>query len=221
MNKFVSILTFILVRPYVKINFLKEVAGENNFPKRNFILASNHLSHLDWLIDGGLLSPRRHVFIAQVDKMTGTKKFFRDLLYWVCGVVTVDRNNKESKKAALATAIEMVKNGYSLAIYPEGMRSRDGQTHEFRAGVGKIYIETGAPVVPSAFKGTYEMMPPGGKLKVKKTARILIGKPMEFLPEREAAAKLDKNSEEYRQICATIAKKTEEAVRNLLKNDTG
>jgi len=65
------------------------------------------------------------------------------------------------------------------------------------------------------------MMPPGGKLKVKKTARILIGKPMEFLPEREAAAKLDKNSEEYRQICATIAKKTEEAVRNLLKNDTG
>ena len=221
MNKFVSILAYVLVGPYIKTNLLKEIKGKENFPKRNFILASNHSSHLDWFIDGWLLSPRRHTFIAQVDKMTGTKRFFRDLLYWVCGIIKVDRNDRESKKIALARAIEIVKGGYCLVIYPEGTRSRDGQTHEFKAGVGKIYIETGVPVVPSAFKGTFEMMPPGAKLKGRKMVRILIGKPMEFLPEREAATKLDKNSEEYRKICAAVTAKIEEAVKNLLKNDAG
>ena len=219
MNKFVSTLTYILVGPYVKIRLLKEIKGKENFPKGNFILASNHLSHLDWFIDGWLLSPRRHTFIAQVDKMTGIKRFFRDLLYWICGVIKVNRNDKDSKKMALAKAIETIKRGYCLVIYPEGTRSRDGQTHEFKAGVGKIYIETGVPVVPSAFKGTYEMMPPGGKMKGKKMVRILVGKPMEFVPEREAAKTLDRNSEEYRKICSAIAAKIEEAVKNLLKND--
>ena len=221
MNKIVSLISYPTVGIYMKSHLLKEVKGKENFPKRNFILASNHLSHLDWFIDGWVCTPRRFTFIAQIDKMTGVKKFFRDLLYLYAGVVRMDRNDKESKRRALAKAIEMVKSGYCLIIYPEGTRARDGQMHAFKAGVGKIHIETGAPIVPSAFKGTYEMMPPGGKMKGKKMARILIGKPMDFPKEREAAAGMDKSSSEYRELCSGIAQKVEGAVKDLLKEDLG
>jgi len=59
----------------------------------------------------------------------------------------------------------MVKEGYCLIIYPEGTRSRDGQLHKFKPGVGRVYVETGVPVVPSVLKGTNEIMPPDGKIK--------------------------------------------------------
>lgn len=221
MEKIISFLSRVPIGIYVKSRLLKGVEGKDNFPKRNFILASNHLSHLDWLIDGWILTPRRFTFIAQVDKMAGVKKFFRDILYWYADVIRVNRNDKESKKAALAKAIETVKKGYCLIIYPEGTRSRDGQTHDFKAGIGKIYIETGAPVVPSAFEGTFDMMPPGEKMKGKKMIRLIIGKPMDFLEEREAARKVDKNSDEYRRICSTISQKIERAVRDLLRSGVG
>jgi len=61
---------------------------------------------LDWFIDGWLLSPRRLTFIAQIDKMDGITKIARDMFYWFCGVVRMDRNSKESKKEALAKAIK-------------------------------------------------------------------------------------------------------------------
>jgi len=218
MNKIVSILSYYFLGPYMRSSLLKEVRGKENFPKRNFIMASNHLSHLDWFIDGWLLTPRRFTFIAQIDKMTGTKSLFRDLLYLYAGVVRVDRNDKESKRQALVGAIEMLKKGYCLILYPEGTRARDGQTHDFKAGVGKIHIETGAPVVPSAIKGSYEMMPPGEKMKGKKMVSVLIGKQLDFPEERAAAAKLDKSSAEYREICSKVAAKVEDAVRDLLKD---
>ena len=201
---------------------IKEIRGKENFSKkRNYILALNHTSHLDWLIGCYLCVPRKYTFIGQVDKIKGIAGAGRDLMYWTGEVIRVNRNDPASRARAAVKAVEFVKRGYNLFMFPEGTRSRDGSLKTFKRGVGKIYLQTGAPILPVAMAGTYEMMPPGGKLKVKKTARVLIGKPMEFLPEREAAAKLDKNSEEYRQICATIAKKTEEAVRNLLKNDAG
>ena len=101
-------------------------------------------------------------------------------------------------------------------MYPEGTRSRDGNLQMFKRGVGKLYLETGVPILPVAMFGTYEMMPPGGKLKLNRSARVVIGKPLEFPAELVAAAKMDKNSDEYRRLCEKIAKKAEDEVRALL-----
>lgn len=219
MNNIVSAISWLFPGQILKRVFVREIKGKDNFPKRNFILAANHLSHLDWLIDGAVLTPRRATFIAQIDKMKGIKGLMRDLVYLYVGSIPVNRNDRDSKRKALLAAIDMVKKGYCLAMYPEGSRSRDGRLHEFKPGVGKIYLETGAPVVPVANIGTYGLMPPGGKLKKEKKVIIKIGKPMEFPQELAAAAGLDKNSDEYRRLCTVIAKKTEDAVRKLLQEE--
>ena len=181
----------------------------------NCILAQNHLSHLDWLIDGYLCAPRRFTFIGQVDKMTGVMGFLRDMLYGYAEVIPVNRKDKESKKRAIGKAIEMLKQGYCLIIYPEGTRSKDGQLHEFKPGVAKLHLESAVPVLPVAIEGTYELMPPGQKLKIKKIVTVSIGKPLDFLKEREEAKNLDKNSQEYYSLCSSVAKKIEDEVRLL------
>jgi 1-acyl-sn-glycerol-3-phosphate acyltransferase len=216
MEKIVSILAYFFPASLIKFKLLKKVEGKENLPKGNFIFAANHLSHIDWLLDGALMPPRKFTFIAQIDKMTGTKKLFRDALYWWAGTIPVDRNDRDSKRKALETAIGMLKKNYCLIVYPEGTRSRDGQLHDFKPGVGKLHLESGVPVVPVAHKGTYELMPPGQKFKAKKIVEVIIGKPLDFSKERQIAAQLDKSSEAYRGLCADIAKKTEAAVRQLL-----
>jgi len=219
MKKIVSLLAWVFPSSILKLLFVKSVEGKKNFPKGNFILAANHLSHIDWSIDGAIMTPRRYTFIAQIDKMTGVKKILRDLLYLWAGIIPVDRRDRDSKKKALARAIGMVKSGYSLVIYPEGTRSRDGQLHAFKPGLGKICLETGVPVVPLAHIGTYELMPPGQKFKAKKIVRMIIGKPLEFKNERELAQMMDKSSQAYYGLCTDISKKVEDEVARLLREN--
>jgi 1-acyl-sn-glycerol-3-phosphate acyltransferase len=218
MNRFNSAISWLLLSWFFPIFLVKDVEGRENFSKkRNFILASNHLSHLDWLIGCYLCVPRKYTFIGQVDEMAGFKGFCRDLMYGFGGVIPVDRNDKESKKRATQKAIEMLKKRYNLFIYPEGTRSRDGKLHEFKHGVGKLYLETGVPILPVATKGTYELMPPGGGLHLRRTVEVIIGKPLEFPEKIKLASGLDKNSEKYKQLCGDIAKRTEKEVRKLLE----
>ena len=199
---------------------VKEVKGKENFSKkRNYILVSNHISHLDWLIGCWLCLPRQYTFIGQVDKITGIKGMLRDLMYRTGETIRVDRRDKDSRAKAADKAIDFLKKGYNLFMFPEGTRARDGKLQMFKRGVGKLYLETGVPVLPVAMIGTYEMMPSGGKTKLSRAARVNIGKPLEFPGELAAAAGLDKNSGGYQRLCEIIAKKAEDAVRELLNQN--
>ena len=219
MNKTVSTFSRMVLAGAVKNQLIKDIKGLENIPQTgNFILASNHLSHMDWFMSGYITTPRKFTFIAQVDQYTGFKKLWRNLIYWWGGVIPINRKSDESKKQAVAKAIEMLKAGYCVVIYPEGGRAYDGKMREFKAGVGKLHLDSGVPVLPAAFAGTQELMPPHGRLKFKKAAMVVIGKPMDFPKEREAARKFDKESREYHELCANVAKKIEEEVRNLANN---
>jgi len=219
MNRIVSIITWILLGWIFPTFLVKKIEGKENFSKkRNYILVSNHVSHLDWLIGCYVCTPRKYAFIGQVDKMTGIIGFCRDLMYTIGGVIRVDRNDEESKERAISKAIEMLKNGYNLFMYPEGTRSRDGKLQRFRRGVGRIYLETGVPVLPLAMVGAYELMPSGGGIKLRRSVEVKFSKPLEFPNELKTAAGLDKNSDTYSGLCEVIAQKAEDEVRKLMSN---
>jgi 1-acyl-sn-glycerol-3-phosphate acyltransferase len=150
--------------------------------------------------------------------MTGFMGFLRDLLYGYAEVIPVNRKDGESRKQAFARALQRLKQGYILNIYPEGTRSRDGKLHEFKPGVARLHLESGAPVLPVAVKGSYELMPPGQKLKIKKTVSLIVGKPLDFEKERNIASGLDKSSQEYHQLCDGIVKQIEDEIGRLLQS---
>ncbi len=215
MDTFIATISkMILGKPIEKL-MIKKIIGRENIPAGNFILASNHLSHSDWFAGGYICAPKKFTFVAQVDQYTGFKKLWRDIIYWWGGVVPIDRKSDESKKQAMARAVKMLKNGYRVIIYPEGGRAYDGVLREFKPGVGMMHLESGAPILPAAISGTRKIMPPHGKINIKKVVQINIGKPMDFAQEREIAAKLDKHSQAYHGLCADVAKRVEHEVRAL------
>ena len=218
MDKLNSIISKAILGGPIRRILIKEIKGLDNVPKRgNFILASNHLSHMDWFMSGYIAAPRKFTFIAQVDQYTGFKKIWRNIIYFWGGIIPINRKSDDSKKEAIETAIKMLKHGYCVVIYPEGGRAYDGVMRDFKPGVGKLYIESGVPVLPIALKGTNELMPPHGKLKFRKVAEVSIGQPMVFPKEYEQARDLDKDSKEYHNLCANVTAKIEREVRDLAK----
>lgn len=70
--------------------------------------------------------------------------------------------------------------GYSVLIFPEGTRSRDGKLHPFRQGIGLLAQESRVPVVPAALIGLGEMRAKkarwfrSGKLKIHVSEAIAV-----------------------------------------------
>ena len=203
----------IFIKPIISCFFIKEIRGWENipspgkdpdYPQGNFILAANHQSHLDWISSGRLCVPRKFHFIGQTDLYTGINRILRDLLYAIAGVIRLDRKSDESKVKAMAQGVEVLKKGRILILYPEGTRTRTGEIGKGKWGTAKFFLATGVPILPVAFHGAFELLPPGGKLKIKKAMKINIGKPLYFKEEFEQAKGLDCSSEEYRKILVKI-----------------
>jgi len=217
MNKIGSWFCKIFLKPAVDRFLIKEARGLGNVPKTNFILAANHQSHLDQILTGYVCVPRRFTYIGQVDRYSGFEAFLRNFLYFIAGVISVNRNKPESRKKAAEEAIRRLKNGDILIIYPEGTRSRTGEIQKARPGVAKIYLKTGVPILPIGIKGTFELMPAGRAFpKLKREIKINIGKPLHFKEELEVAKNLDCNSEEYRSICQKITDRVMEEIKNVI-----
>ena len=217
MSRALSWFCKIFLAPIVKKLFIKEIRGRENIPERNFILVSNHQSYLDIIIDIYLCVPRRFHFIGQVDGFKGIMKGLIRFLYFISGVIPLDRRNKESKKKVIAQAIEILKKGDILIIYPEGKRSLNKEIQKGKLGVAGIFLKTGVPILPTGVKGTFELLPSKGKLKIKQIVKINIGKPLYFEKEFKETQNLNCNSEEYKEILREITDKIMEEITNLFE----
>ncbi len=215
MNKFVSWLCKIFLKPIVGNLFVKEVRGLENIPGKNFILVSNHTSYLDIIIDAYLCVPRRFHFIGQIDGWKGVMGWLVRTLYFFSGVIPLDRKSAESRENTLDEAIKVLKKGNILVIYPEGARSQTGGIGEGKLGTAKIFLKTGVPILPVALWGTFDLLPPKGKLKIKRIVKVNIGSPLYFQEELGKSRNLDENSGEYQDILQRITGGTMEEINKL------
>ncbi len=220
MNKILSWFCYIFLKPIVDLIFIKKVKGLENRPKTNFILAANHQSHLDQIFTAYVAVPRSFRMIGQVDRYNERilTKFFRDLIYFLAGVIPLDRRSPESKRKVIKKAVDVLKKGDILIIYPEGTRTRlgEGKIQKAKSGVGKLHLLTSLPILPVAVKGSFLLLPPGKVFpKIKKIIKINVGKPMIFEEEIKKAKNLDSNFEEFKKISQRIANEVIEEIKNL------
>jgi 1-acyl-sn-glycerol-3-phosphate acyltransferase len=216
MNKLLSTILKFTLAPLIGMIFIKEVKGRDNFPDRNVILASNHQSYLDILLCGYICVPRRYTHIGQTDRENKGWSKIRDYLYFLSEVIPVNRKDDNSKREASLKVIKFLKEGYSLVIYPEGTRTRNGEVGSGKWGVAKFFLETGVPILPMGIKGAFELFPPGEKPKVKKNVRLNIGQPLFFKEDLEKAKGLARDSKEYEEICIDITNKVMEEIKKLV-----
>jgi len=205
----------IFLAPVVKALFIKEIKGKENIPKRNFILVSNHQSYLDIILDAYLCVPRRFHFIGQIEGFKPPLKWLIAALYFISGVIPLNRKDDNSRERVVEEAIKVLKKGDVLAIYPEGRRSTSGVVQEGKFGTARIFLKTGVPVLPVGIKGAFELLPPHGKLKIKRIVKINIGKPLFFEKELSEAKNLSEDSKEYEEIVKKITQQTMAEIKKL------
>jgi len=215
MNPLLSWFCKIFLAPLVKLLFVKEVKGRENIPKRNFILVSNHQSYLDIILDAYLCVPRRFHFIGQIEGFKPPLKWIIGAIYFLSGVIPLNRKDDYSREKVVDLAIKVIKKGDILIMYPEGRRSVNGEIQEGKWGAARIFLKTGVPILPAGIKGTFELLPPHGKLKIKRIVKINIGRPLFFEKEFSEAKSLDEDSPRYREIAQGITQKMMAEISNL------
>ncbi len=128
------------------------VKGKHNLQNRNYVFASNHASLID--IPLLLIAVNRYtVFIAKSE--LSKIPIFKSILDRA-GFIFVDRKNNDSAVKSMNNLIEDIKKiPRSVAIFPEGTRTSDGELLPFKKGAAIFAINTDIPVVPVAISGTY------------------------------------------------------------------
>lgn len=126
--------------------FRLELRGCENVPKSGpFIFCSNHVSGLDpTIVCLGVPSRIKLRFIGKAELFKNP--FLRLLLEGGLKAFPIDRGSADTD--ALGKAIDIVKDGGVLAIFPEGTRSPDGYLQRFKSGMSLIVQQTKANVLP-------------------------------------------------------------------------
>jgi glycerol-3-phosphate dehydrogenase (NAD(P)+) len=157
----------------IQFYFSVERTGRRNIPKRGpVILAANHRSFLDPFLIGCLI--RRPVYF--VAKRELFEKRWQAWILNRLGAFPIKRG--EADEESMATARGVLARGGALVIFPEGTRHRHGPLGRPKRGVGRLALETGAPVVPIAVLGS-ERARHGWKIRPV-WVRIRAGRPLTF-----------------------------------------
>jgi 1-acyl-sn-glycerol-3-phosphate acyltransferase len=137
---------------YALIAFRARAVGSENVPSGPVILAPNHASFMDHFFCGAFVC-RRIQFMAK------SQLFAPGIPSYVFshgGVFPVRRGVADEE--GFTTAYAVLDRGGTLGMYCEGGRSRNGELAEHaRPGIGRLALESGAPVVPVAILGSHQV----------------------------------------------------------------
>ena len=129
-----------------------EYEGVENIPQENCLFVGNHQGILD--IPALMMGANRTVGFIAKKELLKTPVMGR----WIrlCHSVGIDREDPRDAVRVIKEGVENLNKGYSLGIYPEGTRAKDGILKDFKAGSLKLAIRAKVPVVPVTVDGTYK-----------------------------------------------------------------
>ncbi len=171
-----------LLRPLFMVLTRRDWSGSENLPTEGgWVVVTNHTSHLDalffahYLVDHGR-SPR---FLGKIEVFNVP----------VVGAILRSADqipvHRESGRAvdAYRSAVQAVRGGKCVAIYPEGTLTRDPGLWPMRGktGAARVALETRCPVVPVAHWGPQEVLAPYAKvphLFPRRTVHVRAGAPV-------------------------------------------
>ena len=134
------------------------VKGEEHlWSQRPAVFIFNHQSSADLFIVSKLI---------RKDATGIAKKELRNMpiigqLMAASGVIFIDRKNREKAIEAMKPAVDALKGGTSIIIFPEGTRSRDYRLGPFKKGAFHLAMQAGVPIVPVVIRNAHDAMPRG------------------------------------------------------------
>ena len=151
----------------VRIIFRFKTEGLENLPKEGgFILCSNHRSYLDPVLLAVDVKGRQFRFMAKEELFH--VKLLAPLIRKL-GAFPIARGKGDT--AAVEFAINTVKSGQALILFPEGTRSKTGELLKLKSGVLVIAAQSKGTIIPTTI--VFE-----GKLHFRSRVTIRYGKPI-------------------------------------------
>lgn len=150
----------------VRILYRVSYRGGENIPRKGAVLiCANHIGWWDPVI--AAVAIRRRIYFMGKAELFDNRAF--GLLLRSVGAFPVRRGTPDRK--ALSRALELLKQGQAVGIFPEGTRNPSGQFRRAEPGIGLMVLSSGAPVVPGYFQGPYGFRRP---------VSLVVGKPIKI-----------------------------------------
>jgi 1-acyl-sn-glycerol-3-phosphate acyltransferase len=172
----------LLIRAWLRIWHRFEIVGQEHLrTNRSFVMVANHSSHLDTLCLLAALPLRRlHcAFPAAAEDY-----FFRSVpRTWIAAVVmnALPFARRANARQSLLVCAELLENpGNILIIFPEGTRSKNGVTQQFKYGIGALVAGRDVSVVPCYLDGAFRAWPKGRRIPWPRKVRLIVGEPRNY-----------------------------------------
>ena len=152
-----------------------KIKGKENLQKgQSCIFVANHQSAFDiFLIYGYLGVPIKWMMKIELAKVPFVGAACR-----AAGFVFVDSSSARAAHRSIAEAEHRLKDGASLAVFPEGSRTYDGKIARFRKGAFQIANDLKLPIVPITLNGPYKVLPIGSALAHPHRMEMVIHPPI-------------------------------------------
>ena len=169
------LLARVFMTPFFLVYFrLGRTGRDHGRVSGGLIVAANHRSFLDPFAIGAALPWRRPMnYVAKIELF---ERRWQGWLLSRLGAFPIRRG--ESDEMSMQTARLAVERGGAVCIFPEGTRIRRGTLAEPKRGVGRLALQTGAPVLPTAVYGS-EHVRRGWRIRPRQV-RVRLGKAMTF-----------------------------------------
>ena len=196
----------LLIRAWLRAYHRFEIVGHEHLrTNRSFVMVANHSSHLDTLCLLAAL-PLRKLHCAF--PAAAEDYFFRSVSRtWIAAVVVnaLPFARQAHVRQSLSICSELLANpGNVLIIFPEGTRSKNGETQEFKSGIGALVAGRDVTVLPCYLHGAFHAWPKGRRLPRPGKVRLIVGEPRNYSSRN--ADKID---------ISTIASELQRAVTEL------
>lgn len=152
------------------------VNGVNHIdPRRQYIFMVNHQSNLDIPVLFQSLPGFQLRWLAKKEILWVP---FLGWAMWAARHIAVDRGDRNDAMGSLKKAQERMASGVSIAFFPEGTRSSDGELLPFKRGGFLLAIKTQTPIVPVTINGSGKILAKGDWRLRGGEIRVTVGTPV-------------------------------------------
>ena len=180
---------------------IKVIGKEKLNRNQAYIFVANHQGAYDiFLLYGYLGQPIKWVMKQSLRKIVLVGKACES-----AGFIFVDNSSPQAAAQTVNQAGKVLKNGASIAIFPEGSRSKTGKMGKFKKGAYQMALNLHLPIVPISINGTFGVMPSGSYSLTPQKIELIIHDPI-FPSDvksdnlRDAALKIRETSDLSRMI---------------------
>jgi long-chain acyl-CoA synthetase len=185
----------------------KVITNVVHWPSAPALIVCNHLTSYDapfilYALPGNI---RRHVAIAMAGEMLmdyrkGRVNFLYSIAYWLITALfnVFPLPQYSGFRRSFQHAGEAVDHGYSVIVFPEGIRSPDAQLQAFKVGAGLLWKSLGTPAIPVRIHGLGELKVSGGRWFRSGKIVVTVGEPLQL----DASLSPEVLTEQLRQAVA-------------------